>query len=87
MIFRFLGLGFIRRTVVEEQSLDALQSECKKHQRRLKVFCWVVDKLISNLGGAMLAGVPSRQLELGLHRTDNFQTVFKRICSTDLVCP
>ncbi|EKX35615.1 hypothetical protein GUITHDRAFT_97763 [Guillardia theta CCMP2712] len=85
VIFRFLGLGFIRRTVVEEQSLDALQSECKKHQRRLKVFCWVVDKLISNLGGAMLAGVPSRQLELGLHRTDNFQTVFKRICSTDLV--
>lgn len=31
------------------------------------------------------AGVPSRQLELGLHRNDNFQTVFKRICSTDLV--
>mmetsp|Transcript_4456 Transcript_4456/g.11182 ORF Transcript_4456/g.11182 Transcript_4456/m.11182 type:complete len:496 (+) Transcript_4456:132-1619(+) len=53
--------------------------------RRLNFFCHCIDFLISQAGFAMLAGVPSRQLELGLHRSDNFQTVFKRITETDLV--
>ena len=80
-----LGLGFIRRTLCEQQSLDAFHAECRNHKRQLNAFCYVIDKLISNAGFAMMAGVPSRQLELGLHRSDNFETVFKRICSTDMV--
>ena len=67
-LFSALGLGFIRKTLVEQGSNEKFQSECLRHKRRLAVFCWVVDKIISNLGGAMMAGVPSRQLELGLHR-------------------
>jgi betaine lipid synthase len=85
ILFRVLGLGFIRRTLCEQQSLDAFHAECRNHKRQLNAFCYVIDKLISNAGFAMMAGVPSRQLELGLHRSDNFETVFKRICSTDMV--
>mmetsp|Transcript_64644 Transcript_64644/g.154320 ORF Transcript_64644/g.154320 Transcript_64644/m.154320 type:complete len:676 (+) Transcript_64644:146-2173(+) len=85
ILFRVLGLGFIRRTLCEQQSLDAFHSECRNHKRQLTAFCYIIDKLISNAGFALLAGVPSRQLELGLHRNDNFETVFKRICSTDMV--
>jgi betaine lipid synthase len=84
-LFSALGLGFIRKTLVEQGSNEAFQDECLRHKRRLAVFCWVVDKIISNLGGAMMAGVPSRQLELGLHRMDNFQTIFKRILTTNMV--
>lgn len=84
-LFTALGLGFIRRTVVEQGSNEKFQDECFAHKRRLAVFCWMVDLIISNLGGAMMAGVPSRQLELGLHRLDNFQTIFKRILSTNMV--
>jgi len=84
-LFSALGLGFIRRTLVEQGSNDKFQNECLRHKRRLAVFCWVVDKIISNFGGAMMAGVPSRQLELGLHRLDNFQTIFKRILTTNMV--
>jgi len=84
-LFSALGLGFIRKTLVEQGSNEKFQDECLRHKRRLAVFCWVVDKIISNLGGAMMAGVPSRQLELGLHRLDNFQTIFKRILATNMV--
>ena len=84
-LFAALGLGFIRRTVVEQGSNEKFVEACTKHSRRLSVFCWVVDKIISNLGGAMMAGVPSRQLELGMHREDNFQTIFRRILKTNLV--
>ena len=84
-LFSALGLGFIRKTLVEQGSNEKFVQECMRHKRRLAVFCWVVDKIISNLGGAMMAGVPSRQLELGLHRPDNFQTIFKRILSTNMV--
>lgn len=85
ILFRLIGLGFIRQTIVERQSMDEFHVAVKRHSRRLNFFCNVIDTLISQAGFAMLAGVPSRQLELGLHRNDNFQTVFKRICSTDLV--
>jgi len=84
-LFSALGLGFIRKTLVEQGSNEKFQDACLRHKRRLAVFCWVVDKIISNLGGAMMAGVPSRQLELGLHRLDNFQTIFKRILATNMV--
>eukprot|EP00292_Cryptomonas_paramecium_P004212 CAMPEP_0113690478 /NCGR_PEP_ID=MMETSP0038_2-20120614/17813_1 /TAXON_ID=2898 /ORGANISM="Cryptomonas paramecium" /LENGTH=679 /DNA_ID=CAMNT_0000611807 /DNA_START=21 /DNA_END=2060 /DNA_ORIENTATION=- /assembly_acc=CAM_ASM_000170 len=85
VIFRVLGLGFIRRTLIENKNLNEFHEQCQRHKLRLSVMCWVIDKLISNAGLALLAGVPSRQLELGLHRKNNFVTVFKRLCDTDLV--
>mmetsp|Transcript_17242 Transcript_17242/g.41818 ORF Transcript_17242/g.41818 Transcript_17242/m.41818 type:complete len:680 (+) Transcript_17242:53-2092(+) len=85
VLFRLIGLGWIRHTVVERQSTDEFNAAVKKNGWRLNFFCHVIDYLISSAGFAMLAGVPSRQLELGLHRNNNFQTVFERICSTDLV--
>mmetsp|Transcript_12300 Transcript_12300/g.29012 ORF Transcript_12300/g.29012 Transcript_12300/m.29012 type:complete len:700 (-) Transcript_12300:473-2572(-) len=85
VIMPALGMGFIKSTVAVKQDATAFQDMCKKHKRRINVFCWLVDKLISNAGFALMAGVPSRQLELGLHRTDNFQTVFKRILATNMV--
>lgn len=84
-LLSWLGLGFIRHTIVERQSHEEFNHEIKRYSSRLNFFCNCIDFLISQAGFAMLAGVPSRQLELGLHRNDNFQTVFKRICSTDLV--
>jgi hypothetical protein len=128
ILFGLIGLGWVRTTVVERQSVDDFNAAVKKNGWKLNFFCNVIDYLISSAGFAMLAGaktclletclmacgtcrictthqspracltpsppadeiclvpgVPSRQLELGLHRSDNFQTVFKRICSTDLV--
>eukprot|EP00286_Rhodomonas_abbreviata_P020206 CAMPEP_0181300056 /NCGR_PEP_ID=MMETSP1101-20121128/6680_1 /TAXON_ID=46948 /ORGANISM="Rhodomonas abbreviata, Strain Caron Lab Isolate" /LENGTH=697 /DNA_ID=CAMNT_0023405255 /DNA_START=52 /DNA_END=2145 /DNA_ORIENTATION=+ len=79
-----LGLKFIQKTVAVQNDHQAFQDECTKHKRRINVFCWLVDKLISNAGFALMAGVPSRQLELGLHRNDNFQTVFRRLLTTQM---
>lgn len=84
-LFKVIGLGFIRHTIVERQSAEEFNQRLSRASRRLNFFCKVIDFLISQAGFAMLAGVPSRQLELGLHRGDNFQTVFKRITETDIV--
>ena len=56
VIFRMLGLGFIHRTIVVNKSLDEFHKECKIHKLRLSLMCWVIDKLISNAGLALLAG-------------------------------
>jgi hypothetical protein len=56
VIFRLLGLGFIHRTIVVNKSLDEFYKECKRHKLRLSLMCWVIDKLISNAGLALLAG-------------------------------
>jgi hypothetical protein len=56
VIFRLLGLGFIHRTIVVNKSLDEFHVECKNHKLRLSMMCWVIDKLISNAGLALLAG-------------------------------
>jgi hypothetical protein len=56
VIFRMLGLGFIHRTIVVNKSLDQFHEECKIHKLRLSMMCWVIDKLISNAGLALLAG-------------------------------
>lgn len=95
-LFSALGLSFIRRSIMKPinstkketegmQAMKDFQDECIKNEKRIAVFCWVVDKIISWCGGAMMAGVPSRQLELGMHRSDNFQTIFRRICATNLI--
>ena len=57
VIFRLLGLGFIHRTLVINKSMDEFHKECKNHKLRLSLMCWVIDKLISNAGLALLAGI------------------------------
>ena len=64
VLFRVLGLGFIKETIVKQQSLEAFQRECKNHKLRLSLMCWVIDKLISNAGLALLAGTIPHDLSV-----------------------
>mmetsp|Transcript_18557 Transcript_18557/g.19323 ORF Transcript_18557/g.19323 Transcript_18557/m.19323 type:complete len:692 (+) Transcript_18557:138-2213(+) len=88
-LFRFLlpifGLGFIRRDLVTGISPDALRAKLSRCEYRLRSLAWIMDNLLLR-GGSCLAGVPERQLNLGLHRPNNLAMVIERIFfNTDLV--
>ena len=80
VIFRLLGLGFIHRTLVVNKSMDDFHKECKRHKLRLSIMCYVIDKLISNAGLALLAGMYARfasnlRLQI-LMKVSHFQVFF-----------
>jgi betaine lipid synthase len=89
VLFQFLlpifGLGFIRRDLVTGISPDALRAKLSRCEYRLRSLAWIMDNLLLR-GGSVLAGVPERQLNLGLHRPNNLAMVIERIFfNTDLV--
>lgn len=63
-LFKFIGLGFVRHTIVERQSFEEFQECIKKYGKRLNFFCNVIDTLISQAGFAMLAGTLSSPFTL-----------------------
>mmetsp|Transcript_13136 Transcript_13136/g.19788 ORF Transcript_13136/g.19788 Transcript_13136/m.19788 type:complete len:692 (-) Transcript_13136:228-2303(-) len=89
VLFRWIlpifGLGFIRRDLVTGTTPEALRSKLARCEYRLRSLAWIMDNILLR-GGCCLAGVPERQMALGLHRPNNLAMVIERIFfNTDLV--
>lgn len=85
ILFPLLGLGFIRDNIIKEVHMDRMRKEIMNNSYMVKTLVWCADNLLLR-GGSCMAGVPERQLELGVHRRDNMLQVFNRIfLNTDLV--
>jgi len=85
VLFPLFGLGFIRRELVKGTSHEELKQMFSKYSYSIRAIAWLLDNIMLR-GGCCLAGVPERQMELGLHRPNNLAMVIERIFfKTDLV--
>ncbi len=84
-LFPLLGLGFIRRELERGTTKEKLQKLIAANSYSIRALAWMMDNLFLR-GGCCLAGVPERQMALGLHRPNNLAMVIERIFfKTDLV--
>ena len=86
ILFPLFGLGFIRRELEKngttKETLQKLISECSYS---IRAIAWLMDNIMLR-GGCCFAGVPERQMALGLHRPNNLAMVIERVFfKTDLV--
>jgi len=85
VLFPLFGLGFIRRELMAGTSHDDLVAMIGKCEYSIRSIAWLMDNLLLR-GGCCLAGVPERQMALGLHRPNNLALVIERVFfKTDLV--
>lgn len=83
VVFPLLHLGWIRQAILERKSREAFHQLCHKHDKQLAVCAWLLDTLLPCF--ALFAGVPRRQMNLGLGR-ENFSVIVNHILfNTDLV--
>jgi hypothetical protein len=79
------GLGFIRRELVKGTTKEELAKLITNSSYSLRAIAWFLDNVLLR-AGCCLAGVPERQMALGLHRPNNLAQVIERIFfKTDLV--
>jgi len=85
VLFPLFGLGFIRRELVRGTTHEAIQKLITNNSYSIRAIAWLMDNIMLR-GGCCLAGVPERQMELGLHRPNNLALVIERVFfKTDLV--
>jgi len=85
ILLPLFGLGFIRRELVKGTTKEELARLLTKSSYSIRSLAWVLDNIMLR-GGCCLAGVPERQMALGLHRNSNLAQVIDRIFfKTDLV--
>jgi betaine lipid synthase len=85
-MFPFFGLGFVRRELEKGTATkEQLQKMIADNSYAIRAIAWLMDNLLLR-GGCCFAGVPERQMALGLHRPNNLALVIERVFfSTDLV--
>lgn len=84
-MFWLLGLGWMRTMIMKGCSPDEFQAEMNRHQLKVRTLAWMMDNLFIR-GGSLFAGVPERQLNLGIHRPNNLARVMDRVFfQTDMV--
>jgi len=85
VMFPMFGLGFIRRELVAGTANEELVKMLGKYEYSIRSIAWLMDNILLR-GGCCLAGVPERQMALGLHRPNNLAQVIERVFfKTDLV--
>lgn len=86
VLFPLFGLGFIRKELVKPNASHAeLLKKISNHSYGIRSLAWLMDNIMLR-GGCCFAGVPERQMALGLHRPNNLAMVIERIFfKTDLV--
>jgi hypothetical protein len=85
ILFPLFGLGFIRRELERGTTSEALTKMVANNSYSIRAIAWLMDNIMLR-GGSCLAGVPERQLALGLHRPNNLAMVIERVFfKTDLV--
>ncbi len=85
-IFPFFGLGFVRRELEKGTTTkEQLQKMISDNSYAIRAIAWLMDNVLLR-GGCCFAGVPERQMALGLHRPNNLALVIERVFfKTDLV--
>mmetsp|Transcript_97891 Transcript_97891/g.279991 ORF Transcript_97891/g.279991 Transcript_97891/m.279991 type:complete len:717 (+) Transcript_97891:314-2464(+) len=87
-LFRWIipicGLGFLRKCIIKEASQDEIREEINKRRSWIRFCTWFLDNVCLK-SCSLLAGVPQEQLQLGLHRKDNFAIIFENVLATDMV--
>lgn len=85
ILFPLFGLGFIRRELEKGTSNEALAKMLANRQYSIRGIAWLLDNILLR-AGCCFAGVPERQMALGLHRPNNLAMVIERVFfQTDLV--
>jgi hypothetical protein len=85
VLFPIFGLGFIRRELEQGTTSEALQKMVANNSYSIRAIAWLMDNIMLR-GGCCFAGVPERQMALGLHRPNNLAMVIERVFfRTDLV--
>jgi len=85
IIFPIIGLGFIRDHLIKGSSKEEVNKSLISRAYSIRAIAWVMDNILLR-AGCCLAGVPERQMELGLHRPNNLALVIERVFfKTDLV--
>lgn len=85
VIFPLFGLGFIRQELVKGSSKEDVAKALIDRSYSIRAIAWLMDNILLR-GGCCLAGVPERQMALGLHRPNNLALVIERVFfKTDLV--
>ena len=85
VLFPLFGLGFIRRELERGTTKEALQRMIVDNSYSIRGIAWMLDNILLR-GGCCFAGVPERQMALGLHRPNNLAMVIERVFfKTDLV--
>jgi betaine lipid synthase len=85
ILFPLLGLGFIRQELERGTTKEKLQKLIAANSYSIRALAWLSDNIFLR-GGCCFAGVPERQMALGLHRPNNLAMVIERVFfKTDLV--
>ena len=85
VLFPLCGLGFIRRELEKGTSSEEMAKLLANWSYTIRGFAWVMDNVFLR-AACCFAGVPERQMALGLHRPNNLALVIERVFfKTDLV--
>ena len=85
ILFPIFGLGFIRKEIMKGTPKDELLKKIINSSYSIRGIAWLMDNIMLR-GGCCFAGVPERQMALGLHRPNNLALVIDRVFfKTDLV--
>ena len=79
ILFPLFGLGFIRdeliKNVITKEELCQMIAE---KSYAIRCLAWIMDNVMMR-GGCCFAGVPERQMALGMHRANNMALVIERV--------
>ena len=85
ILFPIFGLGFIRKEIIKKTPKEELLKKIINSSYSIRGIAWLMDNIMLR-GGCCLAGVPERQMALGLHRPNNLALVIERYaCNFELL--
>ncbi len=85
ILFPLFGLGFVRNELLKNTPRAELLDMISKKSRSIRAIAWLMDNIMLR-GGCCFAGVPERQMNLGMHRPNNLALVIERVFfKSDLV--
>ena len=85
VIFPLFGLGWIRQELIKGTPKEEFQQKLTACSYSIRAIAWMLDNIMLR-GGCCFAGVPERQMALGLHRPNNLAMVIDKVFfNTDLV--
>jgi hypothetical protein len=86
ILFPLFGLGFVRNELLKGTTTkEELCRMIGEKSYSVRGLAWLMDNLMMR-GGCCFAGVPERQMALGMHRPNNMALVFERVFyKSDLV--
>lgn len=85
VMFPLFGLGFIRDEIEKKTDIIEFRKKLSGSATAIRAIAWLMDNIMLR-GGCCFAGVPERQMNLGIHRPNNMAIVTEKIMfETDLV--